>query len=63
MMHCTFGWEGTCEGYYSFSSIGFNAAATLPDEQIDSSIGDAPVPDYWDETTYNFIKNFYFINY
>ena len=63
MMHCNFGWEGTCDGYYSFSSIGFNAAATLPDEQIDSSIGDAPVPDYWDETTYNFIKNFYFINY
>ncbi len=62
-MHCNYGWTGTCDGYYSFSTIGFNTAAPLPNDQIDPSVGDIVAPGTWDGTTYNFIRDFYFINY
>ncbi len=40
LLHCNYGWEGTCDGYYNSGIFGTNN--NLPGDYIDFSIGDLP---------------------
>ena len=56
LMHCNYGWEGKCDGYYS-SGI-FNPSIRLNPERIDTSIGDKSGTE-----PYNFNINLYYFKY
>ena len=39
-IHCNFGWKGECDGYYSYTVLGFDTTQELPDEFVDTEHGD-----------------------
>ncbi|MBE6220540.1 MAG: hypothetical protein E7127_02740 [Rikenellaceae bacterium] len=46
LLHCNFGYEGRCDGYYSSGLFKLYPAPSLDDEYIDSSVGDLPGSKY-----------------
>lgn len=60
-IHCNFGWKGECDGYYSYTVLGFDTTQELPDEFVDTEHGDDQGSNYGDD--YNFDSTFKMVQY
>lgn len=40
LLHCNFGWNGTCDGYYSYEVVKFDMSTSLDERYVDEEIGD-----------------------
>lgn len=60
-IHCNFGWKGDCDGYYSYTVLGFDTTQELPDEFVDTEHGDVQDSNYGD--IYNFDSTLKMVQY
>lgn len=54
--HCNFGWDGKCDGYYTFTI--FNTLSQRPNDMVETTYGDVIGTDRW-----LFTQNFNMIKY
>ncbi len=58
LLHCNYGWGGTCDGYYSYKTFVFDVTVPLDEDKIDRTIGDTPVGEGADPDKYRYDRNF-----